>query len=105
MLMVYILIYAFQPADEFLGLALDGYPIYGSMSSILGREVTESDLDECHGANLGNIGYAYYVTNVFPFSVGCFRGRPARSRPQSCGKTLTNYMQSRAPKLSAIGQM
>ena len=54
------------------------------------RELKNSDLDECHGADLGDgLGYRYFVNGEFPYSVGCFRGQPVGSQPQSCGKSLS----------------
>jgi hypothetical protein len=34
--------------DEFIGVALDGYPIYGPYVSDSDHILTSADLDECH---------------------------------------------------------
>jgi hypothetical protein len=62
------------------GYALDGFGIYGYYGSD-GKELTNADLDECHGHthNLEWDGravemYHYHATHEFPYMVGCFRG-------------------------------
>lgn len=65
-----------------IGFALDGFPITGpdiSSKNIL----TTDDLDECHGivsqVNLDGKNvtmYHYVMTEDFPYSVSCFRGKP-----------------------------
>lgn len=59
--------------DEFIGVALDGFPIYGPRIGE-SQNISESDLDKCHGKFV-NGNYRYYVTNKFPYFLGCFRGR------------------------------
>jgi len=59
--------------DKLLGVALDGFPIYGPMASDLERNVNNSDLDKCHGRYV-NGKYRYQVNNEFPYYLGCFRG-------------------------------
>jgi hypothetical protein len=64
-----------------IGFALDGFPITGpnvGENNIL----TTSDLDECHGITSEIIldgkrvtQYHYVMTEDFPYSVSCFRGR------------------------------
>jgi len=34
------------------------------------------DLDECNGKMLDDGGYAYFLTETFPYYVGCYRGTP-----------------------------
>jgi YHYH protein len=66
-----------------IGYALDGFGIY-SMYDDNGKEVTDSDLDECHG-RVSRITwdgrdvkmYHYVLTREYPYTVGCFRGKPA----------------------------
>ena len=70
-------------ADEFIGVALDGFPIYGPNATDLGREVINSDLDECHGRNTtlnGVQAYRYYITRQYPYILGCFKGDVPRQR-------------------------
>jgi len=71
-------------ANKLIGYALDGFGIY-SMYDEKGRELTNADLDECHG-RVGRIMwdgrevsmYHYVLTREYPYTVGCFRGAPAR---------------------------
>ncbi|OWF53182.1 glutenin, high molecular weight subunit DX5-like [Mizuhopecten yessoensis] len=63
--------------DELIGVARDGFPIYGPMASDLKREVMNSDLDECHGRFV-NGQYRYHATNQFPYFLGCLRGTMPR---------------------------
>ena len=59
--------------DEFIGVAFDGYPIYGPNVSFRAELLTSHDLDDCHGTNESG-QYRYYVTNEFPYFLGCFKG-------------------------------
>jgi YHYH protein len=66
-----------------LGYALDGFGIYGPYGAD-GRELTDADLDECHGLTSevewdGQpvVMYHYVATREFPYVVGCFRGTPS----------------------------
>ncbi len=65
------------------GYAFDGYGIYGYYGED-GGEVTNADLDQCHGHTHtvewdGQIVemYHYHATHEFPYVVGCFHGEPA----------------------------
>lgn len=66
-----------------MGYAFDGFGIYGYYGED-GAEVTNADLDECHG-HTGVIEwdgqsvemYHYHATREFPYTVGCFKGTPA----------------------------
>lgn len=60
--------------DEFIGVAFDGFPIYGpNVSDIPGRWLTSDDLDSCHGRTV-NGQYRYHVTTTFPYFLGCYHG-------------------------------
>ena len=66
-----------------IGFAFDGFPITGPVVAP-GKELRTADLDECHGLTsevaLGGkpvATYHYVMTRDFPYSVSCFRGRPA----------------------------
>jgi hypothetical protein len=69
-----------------IGYALDGFGIYSSYDAN-GREITNADLDECHG-RVSRIAwdgrevnmYHYVLTREYPYTVGCFRGTPVRMR-------------------------
>lgn len=59
--------------DAFLGLLLDGFPVYGPMEN--GQLVTESELDIYHGhttktAEFPNGIYHYHVTSTDPYING-----------------------------------
>jgi len=66
-----------------MGYAFDGFGIYGYHGED-GRELTNEDLDECHGhthviewdGQLVEM-YHYHATHEFPYVVGCFEGAPA----------------------------
>lgn len=69
--------------SEIVGYAFDGFGIYG-LNGEDGVELSSQDLDECHGhTHLINWDgdekemYHYHMTQDFPYSVGCFRGKPA----------------------------
>ncbi|HJQ08075.1 MAG TPA: YHYH protein [Candidatus Saccharimonadales bacterium] len=74
-----------------IGYALDGFPITGPKvgnSSIL----TTDDLDECHGITGSYTqdgktitGYHYVMTQDFPYSVSCFRGKATTAPGQHRG--------------------
>ena len=57
---------------ELFGIALDGFPIYTTGNS----NITNVDLDVCHGRLENGSQYRYYVTKDFPYILGCFRGAP-----------------------------
>lgn len=72
-----------------VGFAFDGYPITGSKLSN-GNYLHTSDLDECHGitSTVELDGkqvttYHYVLTQDFPYSVSCFRGKSYEPRPGS----------------------
>ncbi|CAH1782026.1 unnamed protein product [Owenia fusiformis] len=58
--------------DQFIGVALDGFPIYGPLNSA-GQNLTSADLDECHGETV-NGNYRYRVTHDYPYYLGCYKG-------------------------------
>lgn len=66
-----------------MGYAFDGFGIYGYYGED-GSEVTNADLDECHGhihmtdwdGQLVEM-YHYHATHEFPYVVGCFHGTPS----------------------------
>jgi YHYH protein len=71
--------------SDLAGYAIDGFGIYGNFGEG-GKELSNADLDECHGHE-GEIlwdgvlttMYHYHSTPEFPYSVGCLRGRFERS--------------------------
>ncbi len=61
--------------DIFLGVAADGFPIYGPFVGALGRNATREDLDICGGRDFNDgLGYRYIMTNEFPYGPGCLMG-------------------------------
>eukprot|EP00105_Crassostrea_gigas_P031229 XP_011453859.1 PREDICTED: uncharacterized protein LOC105346835 [Crassostrea gigas] len=78
--------------EEFIGVALDGFPIYGPRVSE-SQNVTESELDKCHG-KVVNGSYRYYVTDKFPYYLGCFKGRvvnPNTMTQYNCSSNNTHW--------------
>jgi hypothetical protein len=68
-----------------MGYMLDGFGIYG-LKGDDGKEVTNADLDECHGhthavavdGKMTHV-YHYHFTREYPYTIGCFRGASIRS--------------------------
>ncbi|MCI0552753.1 MAG: YHYH protein [Anaerolineae bacterium] len=66
-----------------MGYAFDGFGIYGYYGED-GAELTNADLDECHG-HIHVVEwdgqqvemYHYHATHEFPYTVGCFKGTPS----------------------------
>ncbi|HET9946833.1 MAG TPA: YHYH protein [Patescibacteria group bacterium] len=65
-----------------IGFALDGFPITGPKVTDT-TYLTTDDLDECHGITSEimldgkkTTIYHYVMTEDFPYSVSCFRGKP-----------------------------
>jgi hypothetical protein len=68
--------------DTLIGYALDGFGIF-SLYDASGREITNRDLDACHGrsSEIEWDGrrvsmYHYVLTREYPYTIGCFRGTP-----------------------------
>jgi hypothetical protein len=66
-----------------VGYALDGFGIYAG-----GKALSTAGLDVCHGTTSvvpwrgkRERMYHYVMTQDFPYSLGCFRGMPVRTRP------------------------
>jgi hypothetical protein len=62
-IVILILIFFFFSFQEILGVAIDGYPIYGKYDEN-GNELTPADLDECNG-HWVNGQYRYYFISIF----------------------------------------
>jgi hypothetical protein len=74
--------------SNLLGYALDGFGIYGVRGED-GRELTNADLDVCHGHTHAIqwdgktvVMYHYHATREYPYTLGCFRGTPVRDHPK-----------------------
>ncbi len=66
---------------QIVGYALDGFPITGPQVGST-NYLTTADLDECHGLTSQIVkdgklvtSYHYVMTQDFPYSVSCFRGK------------------------------
>jgi YHYH protein len=71
--------------SKLIGWALDGFPIYGPRGKN-GRYLPNAALDECHGttSKVSYLGkrrklYHYVANYEFPYTVGCFHGKPSSS--------------------------
>ena len=70
--------------SSLVGYALDGFGIFGPRGED-GKELTDADLDECHG-HTHTIEwdgkqvsmYHYHATTEYPYVVGCYRGTATR---------------------------
>jgi hypothetical protein len=62
-----------------VGYINDGFPIYG-YNGEEGKEMSNEDLDECHGHAHGSLGYHYHATIEYPYTVGCYKGTPTTIR-------------------------
>jgi len=73
--------------SKLIGYALDGFGIYGeyekTKSNGKKKKIKNKHLDACHG-HVGKVMwdgeirkmYHYHMTYEYPFSIGCFRGKP-----------------------------
>jgi hypothetical protein len=61
-----------------IGYINDGFPIYGYKGE-KGLEMSNEDLDICHGHDHGTLGYHYHATIEYPYTVGCYRGMPTQN--------------------------
>ena len=58
-----------------VGYINDGFPIYGYKGEG-GVEMSNEDLDLCHGHKHGALGYHYHATIEYPYTAGCYKGVP-----------------------------
>ncbi|XP_052760270.1 uncharacterized protein LOC128203056 [Mya arenaria] len=80
--------------NKFLGVAFDGYPIYGPMDGN-GHNLATSDLDECHGHIDSDGRYKYRATTDFPYLLGCYHGEPIMG--QGNGNTNGGNLPGQGP--------
>ncbi len=105
--------------DNVIGYAFDGFPITGPKLPN-GNYVHTADLDECHGlvSEVSVEGrktstYHYVMTQDFPYSVSCFKGKSTQKGPvgggsaANAGVTSQNSSQSvpQTPPSKSGGQM
>lgn len=82
--------------NQLVGYALDGYGIY-SMYDANGKEITNADLDACHGTTsevmwngkMVNM-YHYVLTQEYPYTIGCFMGSPMRVRAEATNQSIAS---------------
>ncbi len=93
---------------EVVGFAFDGYPITGPLLPN-GNYVATADLDECHGMESEVLldgkmvrTYHYVLTQDFPYSVGCFKGKSYEPTPGRAGGGAA-AAQGAAPTQPAAG--
>lgn len=104
-----------KPGDHspLLGYALDGFGIYGPYSEN-GVFVTNDDLDECHGHEHAIEWegqtvpmYHYHVNNEYPYSIGCYKGKPVMLDPNQTGQVTmplsSDVSSARGGLFSPIG--
>lgn len=72
--------------NALVGYALDGFGIF-SMYDANGKELTNTDLDECHGRTSSVTWngkkvrmYHYVLTREYPYTLGCFKGTPVKTQ-------------------------
>lgn len=89
--------------SDLVGYALDGFGIYGIQGED-GKELTNEDLDECHGHiheivwdGTKKVMYHYHATHEYPYTIGCFRGKPQRVEPSQ--NTMFGNLPSIKPPL------
>ncbi|PZC41673.1 MAG: YHYH protein [Chloroflexi bacterium] len=63
-----------------VGYINDGFPIYGYRGRD-GVEMSNTDLDLCHGHEHGELGYHYHATMEYPYTVGCYVGNTVLNSP------------------------
>ncbi len=68
--------------ETLIGYMIDGFGLYSPYDA-QGRELTDADLDECHGRTSEILWdgrrvvmYHYVLTREYPYTLGCFRGTP-----------------------------
>jgi hypothetical protein len=71
--------------SNLLGYALDGFGVFGSRGSD-GSQLTDADLDECHGHTHAIpwdgatvTMYHYHATREYPYTMGCFHGTAVKA--------------------------
>ena len=73
--------------SEIVGVALDGFPIWGpGLNPETGFVWSQSDMDVCGGREDTDGNYGYYVTVDFPYILQCYRGDTSKTIPAPRGK-------------------
>ncbi|MFM8389953.1 MAG: YHYH protein, partial [Actinomycetota bacterium] len=101
--------------ETIIGYANDGFPIYSNpgYTYVSGYKMTgnpksnswnaytyqtggANTLDECNGRTDDNGNYRYYITESFPYIIGCYKGTPTTQ----VGKAATPMQMSVVTKSS-----
>ena len=80
-----------------VGYIADGFGLYG-YKGLGGEELTNGDLDECHGHDHEPIGYHYHATIEYPYVIGCYKGAPSL-----VSKTAVSVLERGPSGVQAIG--
>ena len=79
--------------SELIGIALDGFPIYGpGINPDTGKVWSQSDMDLCGGRQDKNGKYAYYTTVDFPYMLQCYRGHTDQTENLVNGKSFKTWI-------------
>jgi YHYH protein len=96
--------------NALVGYALDGFGIYSGHDDN-GREITNADLDECHGRtspvmwNGQRVSiYHYVMTREYPYTVGCYRGSAVSGRLQMADAANAASAASRPSRRAHINK-
>lgn len=99
-----------ESVSTVVGFAFDGYPITGSLLPD-GNYLHTADLDECHGitSTIDLDGksvttYHYVLTQDFPYTVSCFRGKSYEPKPnpsESMGGMVMDQESNTGPQGSS----
>jgi hypothetical protein len=78
-----------------IGFSLEGYPVYGPYADTTGAAHT--GLDACNGKLDANGDYGYYVTDTFPYMLGCASGGTPVAQTTASDWTCTTNPPAGAP--------
>ena len=92
--------------SDIVGYINDGFPIHGYKGT-RGIEMTNEDLDICHGHNHGILGYHYHATIEYPYTVGCYVGIQTSGGQvtQQPNMNVRNEPPNRNPDLSKVASI
>ena len=83
--------------SELIGIALDGFPIYGpGINPDTGKVWSQSDMDLCGGRQDKNGKYAYYTTVDFPYMLQCYRGHTDQTENLVTGTSFKSFANNTA---------
>lgn len=82
--------------SDIVGYINDGFAIYGYRGQG-GIEMSNKDLDLCHGHSHDDLGYHYHATIEYPYTVGCYKGNSTGSSVSGGGVLSTTDLPPRRP--------